>query len=197
MKKMFILFFLLLALSPVWSLTYSSIVTVKATVPRITLSQASVSADGALGLYKLYGGLDSANFAGLEYLEADDISKNDITVYFRIAQLAKTRTDESIRLSVEAESLVNTDSQVLMLEGSDMPMSTNEPIISDVSCLGIDNLMVTYSTEHGNAINFMLVYNLGVVENVNLAYFTTTWKKTEGLAPGLYTSKITLRYITN
>ena len=40
---------------------------------------------------------------------ADDISRSDITVYFRIAQEAKTRTDESIKLSVEAESLLNTD----------------------------------------------------------------------------------------
>ena len=189
--------FLMIILLPVWAFTFQSTVTVRTTVTRITLSQASVSEDGSLGLYKLYGGFDSANSAKLDYLEASDISQSDITVYFRIAQLAKTRTDESIRLSVEAESLVNTDSQALMLQGSDMKLNTNEPIISNISCLGMDNLTVTYSTEHDNEVNFKLVYNMGVVENVNLAYFTTTWKKTEGLAPGLYTSKITLRYITN
>ena len=198
MRKIFSIILVILTLFPLQAGVYqTSSVTVKATVPLITLSQASVSEDGTLGLYKLYGGLNSADSAGMDYLEADDISRSDITVYFRIAQLAKTRTDESIKLSVEAESMVNTDSQALMLQGSDMKLTTNEPVISDVSCLGMSNLMVTYSTEHENAINFTLVYNLGVVENVNLAFFTTTWKKTEGLAPGLYTAKIILKYITN
>ena len=191
---MFVLFFLLL---PIWADIFQSSVTVKTSVSKITLSQASASEDGTLGLYKLYGGFDSADSAKLDYLEANDISQNDVTVYFRVAQLAKTRTDESIQLSVEAESLVNTESQYLIMQGTDLKTSTSSPVISNISCLGLDNLLVTYSTEQGNAINFTLVYKMGVVENVNLAFFTTTWKRTEGLAPGLYTSKITLRYITN
>ena len=194
---MFIMFVLFLTLLPIWADIFQSSVTVRTSVSKITLSQASASEDGTLGLYKLYGGFDSADSAKLDYLEADDISQSDVTVYFRVAQLAKTRTDESIHLSVEAESLVNTESQYLMMQGTDLKTSTSVPVISNISCLGMDNLMVTYSTEQGNAINFTLVYKMGVVENVNLAFFTTTWKKTEGLAPGLYTSKITLRYITN
>ena len=197
MKKMFIMFVLFLTLLPIWADIFQSSVTVRTSVSKITLSQASASEDGTLGLYKLYGGFDSADSAKLDYLEADDISQSDVTVYFRVAQLAKTRTDESIHLSVEAESLVNTESQYLMMQGTDLKTSTSVPVISNISCLGMDYLMVTYSTEQGNAINFTLVYKMGVVENVNLAFFTTTWKKTEGLAPGLYTSKITLRYITN
>jgi hypothetical protein len=56
---------------------------------------------------------------------------------------------------------------------------------------------VTYAPE-GNGISFHLAYSSGKpIENINLAFFTATWKKTEGLAPGEYISNITMSYITN
>ena len=183
---------------PVMAYTYQKdTVVVRSTVSKITLSQAAANGDGMLCLYKLYGGLDSASDADLDSLIAEDISEGDITVYFRIAQLAKTRTDETISISVEADSLVNVNSNFLISQDSDLIVSTPAPVISDVSCLSMDYLMVT-GAQKDNGIDFHLAYSSGKpVENINLAFFTATWKKTEGLAPGEYTSNITMSYITN
>lgn len=174
-------------------------VIVRTQVSKITLSQAAVAGnDGLSGLYKLYGGLDSASEAKLDTLMASDISDNDVTVYFRIAQLAKTRTDEFISISVEAEKLVNVDSSILLSQDSEVLVSTETPVISNVSCLSMEALRVNYEPENANGIRFLLSYSMGrPVENVNLAFFTVTWKKVSGLAPGEYSSKITLSYITN
>jgi len=198
LKKIFIIFLLILALFSISADTYQNyVVILRSQVSKITLSEASVSEDGTSGLYKLYGGLESASSAAIDYILAEDISQNDIVVYFRIAQLAKTKTDETIRLSVEAESLENTDAGTIKLQDPSLLVKTNEPVISDVFCFGMKNLGVTYSNNSSNSIQFQLVYHMGIVENVNLAFFTSTWKKTEGLAPGMYISKITLSYITN
>ena len=129
-------------------------------------------------------------------LMADDISKNDITVYFRIAQEAKTRTDETIDISVEAESFSNEG--IVDIQYADMPTVSKEPIISSVSCFDSDVLSVKYYSTGQNKAVFHLDYSMGKpVENINLTLFTITWNKTEGLAPGLYTSKIILSYLTN
>lgn len=185
-------------LLPLSAFTYQTeTVIVRSTVSKITLSQAAVAGEGMLSLYKLYGGLDSANNAGLDSLMADDISEGDIKVYFRIAQLAKTRTDETISISVEAESLVNTKSEYLISRDPTAMVSTPQPVISDISCLDMDYLKVTGS-QTNNGIDFNLAYHLcKPIENINLAFFTATWKKTDGLAPGEYKSNITLSYITN
>ena len=174
-------------------------VIIRTRVSKITLSQAAVAGnDGLSGLYKLYGGLESASEARLDTLMASDISDNDVTVYFRIVQLAKTRTDESISISVEAERLVNVDSNLLISQDSDALVSTDAPVITDINCLSMDVLRVSYVPENTNGIKFLLNYSMGKpVENVNLAFFTVTWKKTLGLVPGEYTSKITLSYTTN
>lgn len=196
MKKMFIIFFLVLLLFPVMAYSYESNMTVKTTVSRITLSQAVLSGEGSLGLYRLYGGLDSADTVNIDSLVVDDISQNDIVVYFRIAQLAKTRTDETISLIVEADGMINVEPSVS--RDKDLLFSTEAPVISDVTCLRTENVSVDYLPMRENDISFTLSYTLGKpVENVNLAYFKVTWKKTEGLAPGLYTSDITLSYIVN
>ena len=198
MKKMFIMFLLFLSFLPVWAGYQKSVVTIRTTVSKITLSEAATSEDGSLALYKLYGGLDSPSSSSVDYVLADDISRSDITVYFRIAQEAKTRTDESIKLSVEAESLLNTDYEALLSQDPTLLVKTGEPVISNVSCFGTEALNVSYNKEQNNTVLFSLNYFLGrPVENINLAFFTTTWNKTEGLAPGLYTAKITLSYITN
>ena len=183
---------------PLMAYTYQKdVIVVRSTVSKITLSQAAVSGDGMLGLYKLYGGTESATDAELDSLIVDDVSEGDIKVYFRIAQLAKTRTDESISISVEADSLVNVDSALLTSQDSELVVSTSTPVISDVNCLNMDYLKVTYNP-NGNGVNFHLAYSLGKpIENINLAFFTATWKKTEGLAPGEYISNITMSYITN
>lgn len=186
-----------MTLLPVWCYTYqSSEIVIRSTVSKITLSQAAASLDGALGLYKLYGGFESASSSSIDYLMADDISRNDITVYFKIKQEAKTRTDESIKLSVSAECMVNTDSTSLLSQDPSLLVTTGEPVISNVECLDMNNLKVTCVKETNNEVLFELVYLMGIVEDTNLALFTTTWKKTPGLAPGLYTAKITLSYIT-
>ena len=198
MKKIFLILFLILVLLPLSAFTYQTeTVIVRSTVSKITLSQAAVAGDGMLGLYRLYGGLESASDAKLDSLIAEDISERDVTIYFRIAQLAKTRTDESISISVEADSLVNIDSDFLISQDSTTLVSTPTPVISNVSCLSMDYLQVTYAPE-GNGIAFHLAYSSGKpIENINLAFFTATWKKTEGLAPGEYISNITMSYITN
>ena len=198
MKKIFVLIILIMMMLPIMAYTYQKeSVIVRSTVSKITLSQAAVSGDGMLGLYRLYGGLESATDAKLDSLIAEDISESDIKIYFRIAQLAKTRTDESISISVEADSLVNVDSEFLISQDSTVVVSTPIPVISDVSCLSMDYLQVTYAPE-GNGIAFHLAYSSGKsIENINLAFFTATWKKTEGLAPGEYISNITMSYITN
>ena len=199
MKKIFSIFLLILTLLPLQASVYqTSVITIRSTVNRITLSDASVSEDGTLGLYKLYGGLESADSAKVDYILADDISRSDVTVYFRIAQLAKTRTDESIRISVEAECLVNTDSQFILSQDPSKLVTTGEPVISNITCLGRDALDVTSFKDGNNSVLFTLNYYIGKpVENVNVAFFTSTWKKTEGLEPGLYTAKIILSYILN
>ena len=188
----------MMVMLPIMAYTYQKdSVVVRSTVSKITLSQAAVAGEGMLGLYRLYGGLESATDAKLDSLIAEDISEGDVKIYFRIAQLAKTRTDESISISVEADSLVNVDSDFLTSQDSTMLVSTPAPVISDVSCLSMDYLQVTYAPE-GNGIEFHLVYSSGKpIENINLAFFTATWKKTEGLAPGEYISNITMSYITN
>ena len=198
MKKLFILIISMMVMLPIMAYTYQKdSVVVRSTVSKITLSQAAVAGEGMLGLYRLYGGLESATDAKLDSLIAEDISEGDVKIYFRIAQLAKTRTDESISISVEADSLVNVDSDFLTSQDSTMLVSTPAPVISDVSCLSMDYLQVTYAPE-GNGIEFHLVYSSGKpIENINLAFFTATWKKTEGLAPGEYISNITMSYITN
>lgn len=198
MKKIFLMF---LFLTVLFSLSaydlQTDTVVVRSTVSKITLSNAATAGEGMLSLYKLYGGLESANNAGLDTLMADDISEGDIKVYFRIAQLAKTRTDETISISVEAESLVNTKSEYLISRDPTAVVSTPQPVISDISCLDIDYLKVTGS-QTSNGIDFYLAYHLcKSIENINLAFFTATWKKTDGLAPGEYKSNITLSYITN
>lgn len=198
MKKLFILVLLIFTLLPLSAEYQRSVVTIRTTVSKITLSDASSSEDGSIALYKLYGGLDSPSSSSVDYILADDISRSDITVYFRIAQEAKTRTDESIKLSVEAESMVNTDYEALLSQNPSLLVRTGEPVISNVSCFGTEMLTVSYNKEQNNSVLFSLNYFLGrPVENINLAFFTTTWNKTEGLAPGLYTAKITLSYITN
>ncbi len=195
-----ILLFFLLCLLPfcIFAQTLqTSTIVVRSTVSKITLSNAATAGEGMLSLYKLYGGLDSANNAGLDSLIADDISEGDIKVYFRIAQLAKTRTDETISISVEAESLVNIESEYLISRDPTAVVSTPQPVISDISCLDMDCLKVTGS-QTNNGVDFYLAYHLcKSIENINLAFFTATWKKTEGLAPGEYTSNITMSYITN
>ena len=198
MKKIFLILFLMITLLPLVAYTYQTdSVIVKSTVSKITLSQAAATSDGMLCLYKLYGGLNSASDAELDSLVAEDVSESDIKVYFRIAQLAKTRTDETISISVEAGSLVNVDSDFLIAQDSKLVVSTPIPAISDISCLSMDCLNVV-SSQTGNGIEFHLAYSSGrPVENINLAFFTVTWKKTEGLAPGEYTSNITMGYITN
>lgn len=201
MKKILLLLFLVITLLPLSAYTYQTeSVVVRTQVSKITLSQAAVanSGDGLSGLYKLYGGLESASDAKLDSLIAEDISEGDVKVYFRVAQLAKTRTDESISISVEAESLVNVDSSSIISQDSDALVSTDAPVIADISCLNMDTLRVDYTPENENTIRFLLSYSIGKpVENVNLAFFTAVWKKTPGLAPGEYISKITLSYITN
>lgn len=154
--------------------------------------------DGMLGLYKLYGGLDSASDDNpVDTLMASDISEEDIKVYFRIAQLAKTRTDETIDITVEADSLTNVDSAILIAQDANMVVNTSAPVISDISCLSMQYLRVD-SMPTTSGISFHLSYSSGKpIENINLAFFTATWKKTEGLAPGEYSSNITMSYITN
>ena len=199
MKKIFYFLFLSFSLLPIFAYTYQSdSVLVKTTVSKITLSEAAISENGLSGLYKLYGGLESVSSASIDSLLAEDISSNDIIIYFRIAQLAKTRTDERISLSVKAERLENTNSEAVLLQDSKVLVYTEAPVISNVMCLSSDVLQVSSTIEDVNRVIFSLVYSLGKpVENVNLAFFTSTWSKTPGLAPGLYTSKITLSYITN
>ena len=197
MKKYFIIFILFLPFY-IFPSIQTSVVTIKTTVSKITLSQAAASEDGSLALYKLYGGLDAPSSSSVDYILADDISRSDIIVYFRIAQEAKTRTDETIKLSVEAESMVNTDYEALLLQDPTLLVETRNPVISNISCFGTEALSISYNKEQNNSVLFSLSYLLGKpVENINLAFFTTTWSKTEGLAPGLYTAKITLSYITN
>ena len=183
--------------SLVFSITCQTcVVKVETTVPIISLSQALASEDGTLGLYKLYGDFDSGNYASSEMLTGKDISENDIVVYFRVAQIAKTRTTESINLSVEAERLENTDLEVEGVKGA--LTNTSDPIISNVVCLSSEVLQINYYNKSSNEISINLNYLIGrAVENVSLIYFTSTWKKTTGLAPGLYTSNIILSYITN
>ena len=200
MKKIILILFLILMLLPLGAYTFQTdTVIVRTQVSKITLSQAAVAGnDGLSGLYKLYGGLDSASEAKLDTLMASDISDGDVTVYFRIAQLAKTRTDESISISVEAEKLVNVDSSLINSRESETLLSTETPVISDVSCLNMDVLKVSYTPENTNGIKFLLDYSMGKpVEDVNLAFFTVTWKKVPGLMPGEYSSKITMSYTTN
>lgn len=151
-----------------------------------------------LGLYKLYGGFNpSDENTTLDTLIAEDISESDVTIYFRIVQIAKTRTDETIDIAIEADSLVNVNSSFLVVQDSSIIVSTPAPVISNISCLNMQYLRVSNS-QTSNGINFHLAYSSGKpIENVNLAFFTATWKKTEGLAPGEYSSNITMSYITN
>lgn len=149
----------MLALFPLQAYIYqTSVTTIRSTVSKITLSQAAVSEDGILGLYKLYGGLEPDVSSGLDYLMANDISRGDITVYLHITQLAKTRTDESIQLSVEAECLMNTDSQLILSQDPQKHIATGSPMITDIICSKIDAVNIIYSRNMSNKIQFSLSY---------------------------------------
>ena len=150
-----------------------------------------------LGLYKLTGGLTS-NGNDTDYILADDISKDDIVVYFRVDQLAKTRTEETIQISVIANSLVNSDAADILSQDIDAKIETGIPTISVVSCMDISALQVTPSPKNENEVIFTLRYmGYKTLENINIVTFKTIWDKTTGLAPGLYTSDVTLSYIMN
>ena len=169
---------------------------IRATVQSISLSQAFAASDG-LGLYKLTGGFDFDS-RGTDYILADDISANDITVYFRVDQLAKTRTEETIQISVIANRLVNTNAFDILSQNGEAKTETGIPTISVVSCMDISALQVTSSPKNENEIIFTLHYmGYKPLENINIVTFKTIWDKTTGLAPGLYTSDVTLSYITN
>lgn len=173
-------------------------VTIKATVPSISLSQAFAASDGTLSLYKLTGSFDLRDTTGSDYILADDISKNDITAYFRVDQLAKTRTDETIQLSIFANSLINSDADTILSQDIDAKTQTRIPVISIVYCADISALQVTSVPKNENEVIFTLRYmDYRPLENINIVTFKTTWDKTTGLAPGLYTSSVTLSYIMN
>ena len=197
MKKTIILILLILLPFCIFSAIQTSVIVVKTSVTPISLSQAFANSDGILGLYKLSGGLAS-NGSGADYIMADDISEGDITVYFKVDQLAKTRTDETIQISVSADKLVNSDAITILSQDKDAKTETDNPKISVVSCLNASALQVSSTSKNENEVVFTLRY-LGYkpLENVNIVTFETTWKKTTGLAPGLYTSDVTLSYIMN
>ena len=129
---------------------------------------------------------------------ANDISEGDINVYFKVDQLAKTRTEETIQFSISAGRLVNTNASLIAQEFNGAKTETDYPAISIVSCANMDALQVNSVVIGNNEVLFTLRY-LGykTLENINVVSFRTTWEKTTGLAPGLYTSDITLSYIMN
>lgn len=198
MRKIISILLLILFSFFAFAETQQSVVVVKATVSTISLSQALAASDGMLGLYKLTGGFDFDNRSATDYILADDISKNDITVYFRVDQLAKTRTEETIQISVTANRLVNSEATDILNQDIDAKIETGIPTISVVSCMDISALQVTSSPKNENEIIFTLHYmGYKPLENINIVTFKTIWDKTTGLAPGLYTSDVTLSYITN
>ena len=169
---------------------------IKAIVPSISLSQAFAASDG-IGLYKLSGGFDFSS-PGTDYILADDISKENITVYFRVDQLARTKTEETIQISVTANSLINSNAFDILSQNSEAKTETGIPTISIVSCMDISALQVTSMPKNENEVVFTLHYmGYESLENINIVIFKTTWDKTTGLAPGLYTSDVTLSYIMN
>ena len=197
MKKTILLILLVIFSFCAFSTTQTSVVTVETVVAPISLSQAFINSDGSLGLYKLYGGTETEN-SSIDYILADDISENDITVYFKVDQLAKTRTDETIQLSVSANKLINTDAAFILSKDKDAKIETDNPKISVISCVSISALQVNSTPKNENEVLFTLRY-LGYkpLENINIATFKTTWFKTTGLSPGLYSSDVILSYIMN
>lgn len=196
MKKLFGIILLVLFILPLFAAPQTHTVIIRSTVTTISLSQAFAHS-GVLGLYKLSGGLDTSSEEG-DYLMANDISEGDINVYFRVDQLAKTRTEETIQLSISADRLVNTEASLLAQEYNGIKTETDYPAISVVSCANTDALQVNSAAVGSSEVLFTLRY-LGyrTLENINVVLFRTTWKKTTGLAPGMYTSNITLSYIMN
>lgn len=198
MKKILALFFLILVCFPLSSYIYYTHITLRSSVAGISLNDALISETGYAELYELYGGLESRDINGTEHLIIENISEEDITVYFRIAQTAKTRTNESIMLLIEAESLKNINSKTILAQNPDFVVETKRPTIFDINCLSSDALRINYVTDNCNKIQFMLQYRFGkTVEGTNLIFFTGIWNKEEDLAPGIYTSKIVLSYIIN
>ena len=196
MKKIILMLFLILFSFCIFADT--DLIIIKTTVTSISLSQAFAASEGLLGLYKLSGGFDQNLITNSDFILADDISQNDITIYFKIDQLAKTRTDETIQISVSANKLMNTDADFVLSENKDAKIETGDPEISVVSCLNASALQVVPSFKDNNKVVFTLRYmDYKPLENVNIVTFKSTWNKTSGLAPGLYTSSITLSYIIN
>lgn len=196
MKKTFILFLLILNFFSVNAYTYQMHTTLKSSVAKITLDDALISAEGG-ALYKFFGSLDPAGIPTTEYLFIEDISKKNITVYFKIRQVIKTRTNESIKFLVEADKLrlVDSSSTFDLIKN---PISTTEPIISNINCLKSDALNINFVSEACNKIQFVLRYRFGkIVENTDLIFFTSTWRKEEDLIPGIYISNVVLSYIVN
>ena len=193
MRKLFLFIFILLP-SLIFADFQTSTVVVKTTVKTITLSEAS--SNGDLSLYKLYGGFETN--ASADTLLVDDISNNDVVVFFRVAQLARTRTDETIQLEVSAAKLINTSAEEIHLKDPEALTETDLPTISEISCFSENALQVSSIANASNEVQFILRYiGCSPIENIDIAYFKSTWNKTSGLASGLYTSAITLSYITN
>ena len=198
MKKTLIILFLILLPFCLYSIGYQrSTVVIKTTVTTISLSDALARSDGIFGLYRLSGGLYQGS-SGTDYLVANDISEDDIIVYFQIDQMAETRTDESIQLSISANRLTNVDADTVLQNDREARVETDFPSISVVSCADMSAIKVSSVPIGINEVLFTLRY-LGyrTIENMNLVVFKTTWNKTMGLAPGMYTSDVTLSYIIN
>ena len=198
MKNIFL--FIILALLPFYTFTepQSSVVLIKTTVQPITLSDASLSLEGGLGLYKLYGSLNTEGSINSDFLLAKDISTNTVVVYFRVAQMAKTKTEETIQLEVSAEKLVNSSSVEIKNKDPLAVVETQDPNIDDISCFKGSGLKVTYELKSPNEIDLSLKYlGYAPIENIDVVSFKSTWNKMPGLAVGEYTSEITLSYIIN
>ncbi|MCQ2411551.1 MAG: hypothetical protein MJ057_01210 [Sphaerochaetaceae bacterium] len=190
MKKAFaILLVVLLAASTVFAATNGgNTVTVKSIVGKITLAQANEQAGNdptVSGLYELKVNNSDA------YTSDKNISQADVVASFTVVQNAETRTNEGIRLDVEASTLAFTENGTTYQTA--LPAITEfAPVVSSEDC-GVENSVT------GAAVAINLTYrgvDRAVAKGQVMCSFKATWAQKEELAahPGTYAANITLAY---
>lgn len=174
-------------------------VKVTAKVGEITVSEAAQSA-AANGdaLYNLYGGLE--NYAGADSKLVDarkDVAEEDVSVYFRIFQAQKVKTQETIHLYISAGPMyLNgiTSGTPADLNATDLPVISNiqgNPLTGAYS-VGTSNI-----TANGFTFDVSYLNRTIAVADRDIGYFLAKWTHVPGLANGIYTASITMTLETN
>lgn len=175
-------------------------VKVTAKVGVVTVSDAAEdAATKGTTLYGLFGGLDSYAMANDKLIDSQkDISEEDISVYFRIHQNSKVKTQETINLTVTAGPMFLNG----ITSGTvDSKTATNLPVISNIQGNPLTGAYTVGSSVGAstNSFTFTVAYvdRTVSVDNRDIGYFMAKWGHVDNLQDGTYSASITMILETN